>query len=271
MLINLLRSDHLPFADFSLRVQSFFTSVTSRLQSNLSYLASVADQFNSKRKPGSSLPRLDPFPSTSLPADSPLIGLYTSLAETFKSEVALQSESKSTTTSDGKKREREESEMGEESRKKPSLDESQKVSTTDSPSNSTSTTNPVTSNIVNDSIQNASSPLNNLLASAPTPPNPGTPILVNNVASNPASLPPPPQQQQQQPGNSLSAQNAQSLVNAYGPSAIGYLQALQSHARGIPHPFITYMEANVPGFKGAPVQSQLQQMLVSVIESLAVL
>ena len=54
---------------------------------------------------------------------------------------------------------------------------------------------------------------------------------------------------------------AAALLQAFGPNALGNLHALQTHAKGQgTHPWVAFMEANVPNFKSLPIQMQLQQM-----------
>ncbi|UZJ54028.1 hypothetical protein CBS101457_003348 [Exobasidium rhododendri] len=59
------------------------------------------------------------------------------------------------------------------------------------------------------------------------------------------------------PGNPQQAQN---LTQAFGQNAIMNLNALQAHYRGQPQAVVSYMEANIPGFRTLPIQMQLQQM-----------
>ncbi|KAN0062328.1 hypothetical protein ACQY0O_005210 [Thecaphora frezii] len=54
---------------------------------------------------------------------------------------------------------------------------------------------------------------------------------------------------------------AQALVQAFGPNALTNLHALQAHIKGQgTHPWVAFMEANVPNFKSLPLQVQMQQM-----------
>ena len=61
-------------------------------------------------------------------------------------------------------------------------------------------------------------------------------------------------------GSLGNPQQIQNLTQAFGPNAVMNLNALQAHYRGQPQAVVSYMEANMPGFRTLPIQMQLQQM-----------
>ncbi len=255
-----------------LTMDPVYREAAVRLQANLAYLASVADKAGKsvdaggRSPPGGALPRLEQFPRSEHAPSSPLPALYDKLIAIF--DAARQS---SSPVADGKKRSRDSTaDSGTEGPQKratsKAADRSQDVSAAGTPSSSANQQQPGANAVPAPQPAGAAA-----TKSIPPPPQPQQPAV---VAQAPSQLP---QQPGQGPDLSLAppvpiapptaAQNipnnpqAQALMQAFGPSALVNLHALQSHLRGQgTHPWVAYMEANVNGFKTMPLQVQLQHM-----------
>lgn len=253
-----------------LTMDPIYREAAVRLQANLGYLASIADQAGksvdpSGRAPTSgALPRLEPFPRSEHAPSSPIPALFDKLIALFSAACPS-----SSPLPDGRKRSRDSTaDLGSDDPRKravgkdidPSQDNSAAATPsyvsnqplpTDAPT--TTASEPVSSST------SAGQQSQQLAASASqaaqhqphqsskgpdlslAPPVPiAPPAAAQNIANNP---------------------QAQALIQAFGPNALVNLHALQSHIRGQgTHPWVTFMEANISGYKAMPLQVQLQHM-----------
>lgn len=175
---------------------------------------------NGTRPQQSAPPKLEPFPHTLHAPDSSLPALYDKLIAFFQQSSS--SSASPTASLDARKRSRDVSTDAEEARKRiPTLDGASKGTNGD-PS----------------------------AASAQPQPSHGP-----NFASAP---PVPIASPQQTPPNNAQTQ---ALIQTFGPNALANLHALQVHMRGQgKHPWIAFMESNVPNFSSLPLQVQMQQL-----------
>jgi hypothetical protein len=210
-----LSSDHL------------FKDAALRLQSNLAFLASIADRSTKNNINGSatSEPPAAPlhseaFPPTLHAPDSQLPKLYQLLSSMGASNSINSEQTKRPrSTSQDSQRKR--------SREQPPADliqQQQKMQLPKQPMQINNETN----------------------ARYPTPPQP---YADTNGSTNNGMMP-----------NVSNPAQVQSLTQTFGPNAVMNLNALQAHYRGQPQAVVSYMEANVPGFRTLPIQVQLQQM-----------
>ncbi|SJX66449.1 uncharacterized protein SRS1_11259 [Sporisorium reilianum f. sp. reilianum] len=249
-----------------------------RLQANLGYLASIADQAgksvdpSSRSPPKGALPRLEPFPRSEHAPSSPLPALFDRLIAFFGAAGGTRSPS-----ADGKKRSRDSTaDLGGDDARKRAASKGIERSLSAS-SNQLQAGANAPSDVAQHADASAPMPSTTEPTSMSTPS--GQPI--QQQQQQPTSALQGAQQQPQQPGKGpdlslappvpiappAAAQNipnnpqAQALMQAFGPNALVNLHALQSHLRGQgTHPWVAFMEANVVGFKSMPLQMQLQQM-----------
>ncbi|TKY86961.1 hypothetical protein EX895_003638 [Sporisorium graminicola] len=246
-----------------------------RLQANLGYLASIADQAgksvdpSARAPPKGALPRLEPFPRSEHAPSSPLPALFDRLISLFGAARGSHSPS-----ADGKKRSRDStSDLGSDDARKRAA--SKRIDR--SPSAASLHQQQASANTAADSVQPVDASA--LPQSTVEPTSTASPAGQQSQQQQQVSSLQGAQQQQQGKGSDLSlappvpiappaaAQNipnnpqAQALMQAFGPNALVNLHALQSHHRGQgTHPWVAFTEANVPGFKGLALQVQLQQM-----------
>ncbi|KAJ9476190.1 hypothetical protein PHBOTO_006311 [Pseudozyma hubeiensis] len=255
----------------NLTTDPVYREAAVRLQANLGYLASIADQAgksvdpSGRATPSGALPRLEPFPRSEHAPSSPLPALFDKLIALFGS-----ARSSNSPVTDGKKRSRDSTAdlSADDPRKRAAskgIEQTQEVPQAATPSS--------TSNLQQQTETSTTT------TSGATPS--GTTTASQREQQSVAPATQAAQQQSQQPGKgpdlSLAppvpiappgaAQNipnnpqAQALMQAFGPNALVNLHALQSHLRGQgTHPWVAYMETNVNGFKAMPLQVQLQHM-----------
>jgi hypothetical protein len=257
-----------------------FRESATRLQTNLAFLASLAEpakDSSDQAKPAVQLNH-EPFPSTPYTSESLLPKLYAHLRSVT---LSFSPASQPSPTALGK-RQRNDSEDSSASKMARSKTPVETYSTnTSSPNLHTGSLDRRRSNMMNappfaaspfsatsalpNSVTNnsngasrASTPLNSDPQLRPMP----SPIAVaeangqsngqlnestNGARPNGTSGPTP--------------QQVQGLVQAFGQNAVNNLNALQTHYRsGQAQASVAYMEANVPNFRSLPLQVQLQHM-----------
>jgi len=233
-----------------------FKDAALRLQSNLAFLASIADR--STKNPTSvkdtpSTPLNDePFPPTLHAPESMLPKLY-QLLQSFRSPSLSNSLNVGEAT-EGTKRGRTDSQEGK--RKKTKEQQQRQQSSDSNMSTSTSMRQPQQSHMQQQQQQQQqgmASPAS-MVANMPTVSTTLTPPRQNSESNGTMTGAAPSN------GMMSNPQQIQNLTQAFGQNAMMNLNALQSHYRGQPQAVVSYMEANIPGFRNLPIQMQLQQM-----------
>ncbi|CDU24615.1 uncharacterized protein SPSC_04448 [Sporisorium scitamineum] len=266
-----------------LTMDPVYSEAAFRLQANLAYLASIADQAgksvdpSARSPPKGALPRLEPFPRSEHAPSSPLPALFDRLIALFGAADGSRSPSV-----DGRKRSRDSTADlgGDDARKRTAskgIDRSPSDASNHPQADANATANTVQSTDASASMPSTNEPASALTLAGRQSQQQQQPALAPQGAQQQSSQ----QQSSQQPGKSFdlslappvpiappaAAQNipnnpqAQALMQNFGPNALVNLHALQSHLRGQgTHPWVAFMEAHVTGFKGLPLQMQLQQM-----------
>lgn len=232
-------------------------SLGARLQSNLSFLAFCAEKSMQGQSAATLvkpvLPRLDLIQPQGPIETSGLPKLYMQLQSLFQSELAAQQKSE---VAKGKKRAAPEAEN--EANKRPAT----------MGSTFAQGYTPAQTAVMNAQFQAQQQQQPQSAPPANSAQNPGVSAspsssLPQNVGAQMPSQAPQAQALQQQAAPGPTPQQAQSLINMFGPNAVNNYNMLQAHLRGTPQAFLTYMEQHVPTFRSLPLQQQLTQMTVS--------
>ncbi|GAC95018.1 hypothetical protein PHSY_002593 [Pseudozyma hubeiensis SY62] len=255
----------------NLTTEPVYREAAVRLQANLGYLASIADQAgksvdsSGRATPSGTLPPLEPFPRSEHAPSSPLPALFDKLIALFGS-----ARSSDSPVADGKKRSRDSTAdlSADDPRKRAAskgIEQSQdapKASTPSSTSNLQQQTGLFTTMTPGSALSTTTTTSQREQQSAAPAPHAEQQQSQQPSKGPDLSLAPPvpiapPTAAQNIPNNP----QAQALMQAFGPNALVNLHTLQSHLRGQgTHPWVAYMENNVNGFKAMPLQVQLQHM-----------
>ncbi|KAJ7499366.1 hypothetical protein FB451DRAFT_1428958 [Mycena latifolia] len=256
-----------------------FHAYSIRLQSNLTWSASVVDH-NNQHHGLHPLPMMDPPPPLDLYPTERIQELYLELPTVFAKDIARRSSTSSSPLS--LKRDRSEDGMpGDAMNKRRDTGESKM------PGAAMMAPPPIPSPVANAATSPFPVPVTNGTATPPIPAQLGDPLLapqnpgmIGDPQLNAASRDRARQaqmravQQQQQANRQMSPpsnpnpgmSNGQPPNNAVaGPSGLGSLPPNVQHLYGMlqtpNHPFVQHMMRTTPGFQTMPVPAQLQKML----------
>ncbi|KAJ7163781.1 hypothetical protein C8R43DRAFT_988630 [Mycena crocata] len=253
-----------------------FQAYSLRLQSNLTWSASVVDHNQQSMNRMAQLPMMDPPPPLDFYPTERIQELYVELPTIFAKELARRSAAASSPLS--LKRDRSDEGMGDGMNKRRDTGENKMPTSMMPPP-------PIRSPVGNASASAFPPNMTNGTATPPVPGEPQNPGMIGDpqlsAASRDRARQAQMQRQQQQqanrqmspPGNNpgMGGGGGQPPNNAIaGPSGGLNIASLPPNVQQMygllqqpSHPFVQYMLRNVPGFQAMPVQMQLQKMIAA--------